>query len=225
MISRLAKPLLAAVATCVLVGCNGQSQAANTPSPSAEISLPPASATSHTDAPSTSSSMATPTSAATSAASPARPTASFANPSASTISEAETQQAVSALDSWWVQMEKLYTDPSLATDVLTEVASGDALGTSEGFVADVRKGGHRASGNATWVSKDVVSATSQRSMDLVRIRACQDVSKLRILDSAGKDVTPKARINRMESNYLVTRASDSKDSWTVNHIDSQGKRC
>lgn len=130
---------------------------------------------------------------------------------------ADAAQAVAALDAWWTQLERVYADPSVPVTTLDPLTSGQGRKITRGFVARVRQEGWHASGHARWVSQTVTEASSAQGLDVVRIRACQDVSQLRMLDSKNKDVTPPKRPNRAQAEYLVSR---SGSGWTVSDITS-----
>lgn len=84
----------------------------------------------------------------------------------------------------------------------------DAYWPSEmASVEQLRDSGFRTDGNSTFDSEEIVALSEETSQ--VTIRLCADVSNVRILDSAGKDVTPTDRPNRLPLEVEFSAEADS----------------
>lgn len=226
----------AAMASTLLltVGCDaGETKGTPSATPTPTLAVPSVAqtaASSSTAAPPSSTSSAPSSTGTSSSSAPTSSTvggSSSATPTAKTsqLPAAEVDGAVTALGDWWTQMEALYRDPNVPMSTIDQYTSGEAVGISYGFVKDGRDRKLRVMGTSTWLSRKVMSAESKGSLDVVRIKACQDMSKLRVVDETGKDVTPKTRNDHPMNEFLIMRNSKTSPKWTVNNIMPLEKTC
>lgn len=107
-----------------------------------------------------------------------------------------------------------------ATD-LSKVASGEGLTQSEQILASMKSQKVRTQGSTVVASQQVVQSADAQSHPIVRLRVCEDASKVKVLDAKGKEI-PLTGTGRYRSDYIITRDGGQ---WKVNYIDSKGTAC
>ncbi|WP_394275592.1 hypothetical protein [Luteococcus sp.] len=131
---------------------------------------------------------------------------------------------MATLDRYWQEYEALHADPKRSAEAITSLTTGAARTQTLAEVQETRKAKLRTAGSSSTVSQSVMKATRSQGLDAVRVRTCVDVSKVRVLDEKGKDVTSKSRPTRSLAIYTLSKPTDG-GTWAVNLIDSQLETC
>jgi hypothetical protein len=100
-----------------------------------------------------------------------------------------------------------------ATPVLESTAEGEYLSAALGSLAYIKRKDWHGSGDTSIVGVVQVGWQEKR----VRLMSCEDGSGLRLLDSAGTDVTPKRDARFVQSLSVVQRA----EQWKVSTFESK----
>jgi hypothetical protein len=100
-----------------------------------------------------------------------------------------------------------------ATPGLESTAEGEYLSAALGSLAYIKRKDWRGSGDTSIVGVLQVGWQEKR----VRLMSCEDGSGLRLLDSAGRDVTPKRDARFVQSLSVVQRAGQ----WKVATFESK----
>lgn len=111
--------------------------------------------------------------------------------------------------------DRLYSGGGVTTapSELTAVATGRYLDVTMSGLKLLKRNGWHTSKPAT-----VLGAYAQGwSQGKMTVKACEDVTKVRVLDAAGRDRTPKGDRRYVQS-YTVIRA---KGVWRVSDLESQ----
>lgn len=200
-----------------LAGCNGGADA----TPPATNTVSPQASTPATTTSATASATATPT------PTPAPPSTTTPTPTGSTSTDPKAaaaqreQEATAVIDAWWPEMVKLYHDPTLPIADMQQYTSGQAKTWTQDVVTTLREDKLHMVGEATWKSHKVVANTEISAGSLVNVTRCLDVSKFRLLDASGKDVTAKDRPNRSLQVFKVTRPKGGA-TWTISSLQAGG---
>ena len=110
-----------------------------------------------------------------------------------------------------------------ATPSLKSTAEGEYLSATVASLKFIKKKGWHGAGNTTVLGVVDVGWQDKR----VRLMSCEDGSRLRLLDKAGADVTPKGDSRFVQLLYVVRRSG----RWKVSSFESksvqgfQGEPC
>lgn len=216
-VSLLAVGVLAGVAGC------GDSGAGAAPvvTPSPTLAVPTKSGST---APGPAASPTSNASASASAAPSQQPSvAGSVTPHASATSLPATDVAAAeqAYRGWRAVMDKHSQNPGEANTDLSQFANGVALTESQQILASMKSQGVRVVGTTGVASQQVISTGGNGSGSVVRLRVCEDSTKLKILDSKGKEIPP-TELRRNQADYLIVSQGDD---WKVNYIDTKGVKC
>jgi hypothetical protein len=99
-----------------------------------------------------------------------------------------------------------------ATAALKATAEGEYLSSAVASLALIKRKGWRGSGSTTISGIGRVGWQEKN----VRLVSCEDGSRLRLLDNAGKDVTPRGASQFVQRLVVVQRAG----RWKVSTFDS-----
>jgi hypothetical protein len=100
-----------------------------------------------------------------------------------------------------------------ATPSLKSTAEGEYLSAAVASLKFIKKKGWHGAGSTTVLGVVDVGWQDKR----VRLMGCEDGSRLRLLDKAGADVTPKGDSRFVQLLYVVRRS----DRWKVSSFESK----
>ncbi len=129
------------------------------------------------------------------------PTASTTSLSPSEVDKRSASQAVVQL---WSELDKLAGDPNLTLTSLAQVARGQALAQWQSNLSDQRARHWKQDGAVVVASSD----SSYVGSNIFQTVACIDVSKVNVVDAAGKSVLSAGRPSRTKYTYEVTKTAD-----------------
>lgn len=144
--------------------------------------------------------------------------ATSAAPTSSTPSlapaEADKRSASQAVVQLWSELDKLAGDPNLTLTSLAQVARGQALAQWQSNLSDQRARHWKQDGAVVVAS----SESSYIGNNIFKTVACVDVSKVNVVDAAGKSVLSAGRPSRTKYTYEVTKTAEgffvTKDTMT-----------
>ncbi len=145
------------------------------------------------------------------------PSATRSTTSASSAS-AEAQAADAVIRLWGV-LDRLASNPQAPLSELTRVARGQALAQWQGNLTQMRGGGLKQVGDVT-VEEPTV--TYDAAVQVFRVFACVDVSKVNVVDQTGKSVVAANRAPRTKYAYEV---SSSEGGYFVTKDPLRGDSC
>jgi hypothetical protein len=127
-------------------------------------------------------------------------------PSATSLSpvEADKRSASRAVVQLWSELDKLAGDPNLTLTSLAQVARGQALAQWQSNLSDQRARHWKQDGAVVVASSD----SSYVGNNIFQTVACIDVSKVLVVDAAGKSVLSAGRPSRTKYTYEVTNTVD-----------------
>jgi hypothetical protein len=99
------------------------------------------------------------------------------------------------------------------TPALRSTAEGEYLSAALASLAYIERKGWRGTGSTAVLGVVQVGWQGKR----VRLMSCEDGSRLRLIDSSGKDVTPKGNARFVQSLFVVQRAG----RWRVSTFESK----
>ena len=110
------------------------------------------------------------------------------------------------------------SDPSLSLNSLAMVARGQALSQWQSNLSDQRARQWKQTGSV------IVSESSSRYLksNTFEVSSCIDVSKVNVIDSAGKSVLAADRPNKTKYTYEVTK---TPDGFFVTQDQMKGSSC
>ncbi len=151
----------------------------------------------------------------TSTAVTSRPPSTTGSPS--TSQDPDLVSAGSAVVAFWTVVNRLSETPDLSLSELATVARDPAITVWRQLLTDQRRKKQTQVGDV--VVADVSPAASG---DHYVVKACVDVSKSNLVDSAGKSVVAPNRQPRVSYQYVVRLAADGKFYVTD---DTAGASC
>lgn len=140
-----------------------------------------------------------------STASPVISTATTPTPSSTSLSPAEkdAKDAALTIARFWGVLDELATDPKTSLDELARVSRDASINTWRQLLTRHRVQQLKQSGK-TVVGQPSAKPISASSFEVV---ACIDVSKVSLVDKAGKSVVAANRPPRVQYEYVVRKAS------------------
>jgi hypothetical protein len=150
----------------------------------------------------------------------AQPSSSSTTPTVSvTPTPTAEEQAADAVVRFWLQLDRLASDPQLPLSDLTSVARDQALAQWQRNLTQMRGEGLKQVGAVT-VGNPAV--TYSESTQTYQVSACVDVSKVNVVDQDGKSVVAPNRAPKTKYTYDVSR---SDDKYFVIKDPLQGEPC
>ena len=133
-------------------------------------------------------------------------TATTPTPSSTSLSPAaqDAKDAELAIPRFWVVVDALSSDPSVSLDKLALVSREPTITTWRQLLTSHRVKQVKQIGHTTVASVTAKPATSGK----FAVTACVDVSKVNLVDNAGKSVVAANRPPRVQYLYTVQKGSD-----------------
>ena len=160
-----------------------------------------------------------PTPTLTSSASSASTTSAPASPTSSADPSAG---ATGAVTRWWATVDKVSQDPAVPISDLLKVSRGAAYQTwAQRAQAQRAKGWHQV-GDTVLISQSATKIADLESHPAMSVQVCYDVSKVNMIDAAGKSVVSAERVPRAKATYVVAKYDDG---WFVVNDETKGAPC
>ena len=133
-------------------------------------------------------------------------TATTPTPSSTSLSPAaqDAKDAELAIPRFWVVVDALSSDPSVSLDKLALVSREPTITTWRQLLTSHRVKQVKQIGHTTVASVTVKPGTAGK----FAVTACVDVSKVNLVDNAGKSVVAANRPPRVQYLYTVEKVSD-----------------
>jgi hypothetical protein len=140
------------------------------------------------------------------------PSASTSVPSATTTptpsstsltpAQQDAKDAAQTITRFWGVLDELASDPKKSLDELATVARDQAIAQWRSNLTTYRRSGWTQVGNSAVLSMETRAVDGKN----FQVKACIDVSKANVVDSAGKSVIAAGRQDRMRYTYKVQKA-------------------
>ena len=130
--------------------------------------------------------------------------------------------ATGAVTRWWALIDKGSQDPAVPISDLLKVSRGAAYQTwAQRAQAQRAKGWHQV-GDTVLVSQSATKIADLESHPAMSVQVCYDVSKVNMIDAAGKSVVSAERVPRAKASYVVAKYDDG---WFVVNDETKGAPC
>ena len=126
-------------------------------------------------------------------------------PSSTSLSPAEqdVKDAAQTITRFWGVLDVLASDQKKSLDVLATVSRDQAIAQWRSNLTSYRRSGWKQVGDSTVLSSEAQAVGGKNTFT---VKACIDVSKANVVDSAGKSVIAAGRQDRMQYTYMVQKA-------------------
>lgn len=118
-----------------------------------------------------------------------------------TAEERDARMAEETIGSYWAMLDQLASDPKKSLSDLTTVARDDALEQWQQILT-LRRGQEFTQVGSTTVDSPMAEGNGKGGWDAV---ACIDVSKVNLIDKAGKSVVKANRPSRVKYEFALVK--------------------
>lgn len=142
-----------------------------------------------------------------------------------TSSESSSDSAVAATEAvtrWWASVDKVSQDSTVPISDLLKVSRGAAYQTwAQRAQAQRAKGWHQV-GDTVLVTQSATKIADVEANPKMSVQVCYDVSKVNMIDAAGRSVVLAERAPRAKATYVVANYGDG---WFVVNDETRGAPC
>ncbi|HET7477080.1 MAG TPA: hypothetical protein VFJ97_13795 [Dermatophilaceae bacterium] len=123
----------------------------------------------------------------------------------------DLQSAEKGISNFWTVLDRLAADPRAKLDALATVSRSPSLGVWQQQLTKQRIDGRVQVGS----SQVVQASATRKSAEEFAVVACIDVSKVNVVDKAGKSVVSANRLPRVKYEYVVTEGRGADAGFYV----------
>ncbi|WP_457255895.1 hypothetical protein [Pedococcus sp. P5_B7] len=142
------------------------------------------------------------TSTTSTTATPTSTSSVTSSPTSLTPAEKDLKSAEETIGRYWGVLDELAVDPKKSLNEVTTVARDQAANQSRIELGTLQAKGWRQVGQAVVRS----STATTKDGKTFSVSACIDVSKVNVVDKAGKSVVRPGRADRQQYSYTVVKA-------------------